>query len=96
MNVELIVMIVLTLLLAMLGIATLLGKADWAIKAYRRNNERYNLMRLRVVTGVLLIIVAIILPFIIFYGEHERTFAYIIIGFVVVFGILQEIWARRR
>ena len=96
MNVDIIIMVVVTLLLAMLGVAILLGRADWAIKQYRRMSERYNLLRLRIITGAMLIIIAIFMPFILFYGEHERTFAYIIIGLVVVFGILQETWARRR
>ncbi|MBQ2784626.1 MAG: hypothetical protein IJE99_06490 [Alistipes sp.] len=96
MDIQLVVMIVATLLLVALGVATLMGKADWAIKQYRRNSERYNLLRLRIITGAMLIIVAIFIPFILFYGEHERTFAYIIIGLVVVFAILQETWARRR
>ena len=51
MNVDIMIMVVVTLLLAMLGVAILLGRADWAIKQYRRNSERYNLLRLRVVTG---------------------------------------------
>ena len=89
-------MVVVTLLLAMLGVAILLGRADWAIKQYRRNSERYNLLRLRVVTGAVLIIIALIIPFMVIFGSCHNILAGVIVGVAIIFGILQETWARRR
>ena len=96
MNIQLVVMIVATLLLVALGVATLLGKADWAIKQYRRNSERYNLLRLRVVTGAVLIIIALIIPFMVIFESCHNILAGVIVGVAIIFGILQETWARRR
>ena len=96
MNVDIIIMVVVTLLLAMLGVAILLGKADWTIKQYRRNSERYNLLRLRVVTGGVLIIIALIIPFMVIFESCHNILAGVIVGVAIIFGILQETWARRR
>ena len=96
MNVDIIIMVVVTLLLTMLGVAILLGRADWAIKQYRRNSERYNLLRLRVVTGGVLIIIALIIPFMVIFESCHNIFAGVIVGVAIIFGILQETWARRR
>jgi cell division protein FtsW (lipid II flippase) len=96
MNVETISMIVASLVLALLGIVIILGKADWAIKQYRRNSERYNIARLRVVTGVMLIILALILPFIPLYEGQHNIFVIVILSIAAVFAVLQETWARRR
>lgn len=96
MNVDIIIMVVVTLLLAMLGVAILLGRADWAIKQYRRNSERYNLLRLRVVTGAVLIIIALIIPFMVIFESRHNILAGVIVGVAIIFGILQETWARRR
>lgn len=96
MNVDIIIMVVVTLLLVMLGVAILLGKADWAIKQYRRNSERYNLLRLRVVTGAVLIIIALIIPFMVIFESCHNILAGAIVGVAIIFGILQETWARRR
>lgn len=96
MNVDIIIMVVVTLLLAMLGVAILLGRADWAIKQYRRNSERYNLLRLRVVTGAVLIIIALIIPFMVIFESCLNILAGVIVGVAIIFGILQETWARRR
>ena len=96
MSVDVIAVILASLLLGLLGIAILLGKADWAIKQYRRNSERYNLARLRVITGAMLIIMALIIPFIPAFSSIENIFVFIILGIAVIFAILQETWARRR
>ena len=96
MSVDTIIMIVVTLLLVMLGVAILLGRADWAIKQYRRNSERYNLLRLRVVTGGVLIIIALIMPFLVLFEGYHNILAGVIVGVAIIFGILQETWARRR
>lgn len=96
MNVEAISMIVASLVLALLGIVIILGKADWAIKQYRRNSERYNIARLRVVTGVMLIILGLILPFIPLYEGQHNIFVIVILSIAALFGVLQETWARRR
>lgn len=96
MNVDIIIMVVVTLLLAMLGVAILLGKADLAIKSYRRNNERYDLVRMRVVTGAVLIIIALIIPFMVIFESCHNILAGVIVGVAIIFGILQETWARRR
>ena len=96
MNVDIIIMVVVTLLLAMLGVAILLGRADWAIKQYRRNSERYNLLRLRVVTGAVLIIIALIIPLMVIYESCHNILSGGILGVAIIFGILQETWARRR
>lgn len=95
MNVETIAMIVASLVLALLGIVIILGKADWAIKQYRRNSERYNIARLRVVTGVMLIILGLILPFVVVV-KIQNICTFVILGIAAVFGVLQETWARRR
>ncbi|MBQ8204443.1 MAG: hypothetical protein IJZ78_03445 [Alistipes sp.] len=96
MNVDIIIMVVVTLLLAMLGVAIIFGRADWAIKQYRRNSERYNLLRLRVVTGAVLIIIALIIPFMVIFESCHNILAGVIVGVAIIFGILQETWARRR
>lgn len=95
MNVETISMIVASLVLALLGIVIILGKADWAIKQYRRNSERYNIARLRVVTGVMLIILGLILPFVVVV-KTQNICIFVMLGIAAVFGVLQETWARNR
>ena len=96
MSVDAIIMVVAALLLTMLGVATLLGKADWAIKSYRRNSERYNLMRLRVLNGVVMVVISLILPVVVIFEEYHKIFVGVIVGVAIIFGILQETWARNR
>ena len=96
MSVETIAMIVASLVLALLGLAIILGKADWAMKQYRRNSERYNIARLRVVTGAMLIILALLLPFIPMYESQHNIFVIVVLSIAALFGVLQETWARRR
>lgn len=96
MSVETIVMIVASLVLALLGLAIILGKADWAMKQYRRNSERYNIARLRVVTGAMMIILALLFPFIPMYESQHNIFVFVILSIAALFGVLQETWARRR
>ena len=89
-------MIVASLVLALLGLAIILGKADWAMKQYRRNSERYNIARLRVVTGAMMIILALLLPFIPMYESQHNIFVIVVLSIAALFGVLQETWARRR
>lgn len=96
MSVETIAMIVASLVLALLGLAIILGKADWAMKQYRRNSERYNIARLRVVTGAMMIILALLLPFIPMYESQHNIFVIVVLSIAALFGVLQETWARRR
>lgn len=62
---ELYVIIPIVLILVALGILILIGKGDWAISGYNtaspEEKAQYNIRRLRLLTGLTLLVVAIIM-----------------------------------
>ncbi|MBQ8272783.1 MAG: DUF3784 domain-containing protein [Tidjanibacter sp.] len=62
---ELYVIIPIVLILVALGILILIGKGDWAISGYNtaspEEKAQYNIRRLRLLTGLTLLVVAVIM-----------------------------------
>lgn len=62
---ELYVIIPVVLILVALGILILIGKGDWAISGYNtaspEEKAQYNIRRLRLLTGLTLLVVAVIM-----------------------------------
>lgn len=91
---ETVILIILSVVFAILGIMTLLGKADFTIKRHYRNSEKFNLMRLRVIHALSFFLVTLI-TILMLCGVNEFVTVCIILPVVVVLVVLQYTWAKR-
>ena len=99
MNVNFWVILAVSVLLIACGGVILLGRGDWLISGYNtaseQKRERYNISRLRLITGVMCIYVAVVMV-IGYYVENEPFIAYTILPAAVLYIVLSYTWARRK
>ena len=95
MNQELIVLIVMTLVFAILGVMLLLGKADFVMKKHILKSGKYDLQRLRIVHAVAFFVVDIMF-ILLACGVEEHVAVFGTMPVVVVVGILQYTWAKKK
>lgn len=93
-----IVVIILAVIMAVLSLMILLGKGDWMISKYRRlspeERARYNIHRLRAVCGILILYLAIALPFVLVANDYVMM---AIMGIPTVIAIiLTYTWCRKK
>ena len=77
----------------------LMGRGDSLISGYNtaseKKRQRYNLFRLRLITGLMCIYCAIVL-IIGYYVENEAFMAYAILPAAVLYMLLSYTWVRRK
>ena len=99
MNVDIWVIIAVAVLLLVCGALMLMGRGDWLISGYNRASEekraKYNLFRLRLISGLLCVYFAIIL-IVGYYVENELFMAYTLLPAALLHIVLSYTWARRR
>lgn len=97
MNAELITTIVVTVLLAVLGILVLIGKGDWAISGYNtasaEERAQYNIRRLRLVIGLTSVAVAFFVALSIFLKVEWILFVTVLPATLLAL-ILSNTWAK--
>lgn len=91
---ETILLIIMAVVFALLGVMTLLGKADFVMKRRFRDSEKYNLLRLRVIHALSFLLVSLI-TILILCGCNEFIIVCVILPAAIVLGILQFTWARK-
>lgn len=91
---ENVLLIIMAVVFAMLGVMTLLGKADFTIKRRYRESEEYNLLRLRVIHALSLLLVSLI-TILSLCGVNEFVAVCVILPAAIVLAILQFTWARK-
>lgn len=86
-------------LLLVCGVAILMGRGDWLIAGYnpvkKVDKERYNLLRLRLLTGLFCIYVAIV-DLVNYYIECDNFIAYALLPMAILVIILSNTWAKRK
>lgn len=95
MNQEQIILISMTVVFAILGVMLLLGKADFVMKKHIRKSGKYNIQRLRVVHAVAFFIIDIMF-ILLACGVDEQVALFSVLPVVVVVGILQYTWAKKK
>lgn len=95
MNHEQIILISMTVVFALLGLMLLLGKADFVMKKHILKSGKYDLQRLRVVHAVAFFVVDIML-ILLACGVEEHVAVFSTMPVVVVIGILQYTWAKKK
>ena len=99
MNVDFWVIVAVAVLLLVCGALILMGRGDYLISGYNtaseKRRERYNLFRLRLITGLMCIYCAIVL-IIGYYVENEAFMAYAILPAAVLYILLSYTWVRRK
>ena len=93
MSVDAIMMIVMPIIFVAMAIVMIMGKGDWMINTPRRR-EGYNILRLRIVTALMLVFMAVMFPLIYFIG-HDTLFGGIILAGSLIGVVIMETWARR-
>lgn len=101
MNTGLLIAIIGTLAIVVLAIAIMLGKLDMAMIDYYfcspEKRARYNVQRLRILTGGALILVVALdwaLPFLFKVQDSTNLISLIIV--VALYTLLERTWARRK
>lgn len=95
------VLIIISVICALSGLAVLLGKGDSLISGYNtaseKEKEKYNIERLRLVTGITVLAVACMLPlFLLNVGDAFRfTFSGILVAICIASVILSNTWAKK-
>lgn len=95
------VLIGISVLCALMGLAVLLGKGDNFIAGYNtaseREKEKYNIKRLRLATGVTVLAVACLLPlYLLNVSDALRfTFSGILVAICIAGVILSNTWAKK-
>lgn len=95
MNHEQIILISMTVVFALLGLMLLLGKADFVMKKHILKSGKYDLQRLRVVHAVAFFIIDIMF-ILLACGVDEHVALFSVLPVVVVVGILQYTWAKKK
>ena len=99
MNEDVIVLIVVPILLLCLAVVTLMGRGDWMISPIRRmsaeERAKYNLVRVRVVSAVLLIYIAVALPLLCYLQATQYVMLAVIIPPAILHFILIYTWCKR-
>ncbi len=99
MNEDVIVLIVVPILLLCLAVVTLMGRGDWMISPIRRmsaeERAKYNLVRVRVVSAVLLIYIAVALPLLYYLQATKYVMLAVIIPPAILHFILFYTWCKR-
>lgn len=95
MNHEQIILISMTVVFALLGLMLLLGKADFVMKKHILKSGKYDLQRLRVVHAVAFFIIDIMF-ILLTCGVEEHVVVFSVLPVVVVVGILQYTWAKKK
>ena len=95
------VLISISVLCALMGMIVLLGKGDNLIAGYNtaseKEKEKYDIARLRLVTGVTVLVVACLLPLLLLnIGDAYRFSISGIVGGICILGvILSNTWAKK-
>ena len=84
-----------TVVFALLGLMLLLGKADFVMKKHILKSGKYNIQRLRVVHAVAFFIIDIMF-ILLACGVDEQVALFSVLPVVVVVGILQYTWAKKK
>ena len=95
MDQEQIILISMTVVFALLGVMLLLGKADFVMKKHILKSGKYNIQRLRVVHAVAFFIIDIMF-ILLACGVEEHVVVFSLLPVVVVVGILQYTWAKKK
>ena len=99
MNVDLLIVVAVAVLLLTCGALILMGRGDWLISGYNTANEekraKYNVSRLRLLTGVTSLFVGGVLV-VAYYVESESLITYTVVPLVVVVVVLSNTWAKRK
>lgn len=95
MDQEQIILISMTVVFALLGLMLLLGKADFVMKKHILKSGKYDLQRLRVVHAVAFFIIDIMF-ILLACGVDEQVALFSVLPVVVVVGILQYTWAKKK
>ena len=95
MNHEQIILISMTVVFALLGLMLLLGKADFVMKKHILKSGKYDLQRLRVVHAVAFFVIDIMFILLVC-GVEEHVAVFSVLPVVVVVGILQYTWAKKK
>ena len=95
MNHEQIILISMSVVFALLGLMLLLGKADFVMKKHILKSGKYDLQRLRVVHAVAFFVIDIMFILLVC-GVEEHVAVFSTMPVVVVIGILQYTWAKRK
>ena len=88
-------LLIMSIVLAVLGIMLLLGKADFAIKRHIRESGRYIMSRLRVIYAITLFIVSVVTTLLLC-GANEIIAPCVIIPVAVIMMVLQNTWAKSK
>lgn len=100
MNDELLIVSVIAIVMGLIGLGVLLGKMDWSINLpgfdAKSGGGGYNILRVRLCTGIMLIVQAILLPLgVAFFEERELLFSTILLVVTGLGCLLLFTWARR-
>ncbi len=99
MNTDLWVIVCVAILLLVCSALILMGRGDWLISGYntakKEKKERYNLFRLRLLTGLSCIYFAIII-IVGYYTDDKSFLAYAILPVAILMMILSNTWAKRQ
>lgn len=87
-------LIILASVFMILGILVLYGKGDWPFSPDDEYKKKYNIERLRLVWGVLLILAAV--DFSLMYSILKIWGAVILSSLPLVEGILRKTWAKKK
>lgn len=99
MNDELLVVSVIAIVMGIIGLGVLLGKLDWTINLPgfdAKSGGGYNILRVRLCTGIMLIVQAILLPLgDVFFADNELLFSTILLLVTGLGCLMLFTWARR-
>lgn len=97
MNAELLTTIIIATILVIMGILILVGKGDWLISGYNtaspEERAEYNIRRLRLITGVVSMLVAVIVVVDAIFHIRWLIFATLLPACILVL-ILGNTWAK--
>ncbi len=99
MNTDLLIVVAVAVLLLTCGALILMGWGDWLISGYNTASEekraKYNVSRLRLLTGVTSLFVGVVLV-VAYYIESESLITYTVVPLVVVVVVLSNTWVKRK
>ena len=97
-----IVAIIIAAVLAVLGIVVLIGKGDMLIAGYntasKEERQQYDIKRIRLVIGLLMLILAVACPFLLGIDDMSAhiTFYVIVTVLSIVAVVLANTWAKKK
>ena len=96
MNTDFVILIVVAVLLLVCGVLILLGSGDWLISGYNTaSKQKYNLPRLRLLTGLTCLYTAIVLV-VSYFVDSELFITCAILPVVIITILLSNTWAKRK